>query len=61
MIKMATMAMAQQNPGMQGANLDEAFDKINAYKVYAEKANLMFRDHDKTTFVAVCIPEFLSL
>lgn len=30
MIKMATMAMAQQNPGMQNANLDEAFDKINA-------------------------------
>lgn len=61
MIKMATMAMAQQNPGMQNANLDDAFDKINAYKVQAERANEQFRDHDKTTFVAVCIPEFLSL
>jgi len=30
MIKMATMAMAQQNPGMNGASLDEAFVKIQA-------------------------------
>jgi len=61
MLKMATMAMASQNPGMQNVNLDDAFEKVNAYKVYAERANEHFRDHDKTTFVAVCIPEFLSL
>lgn len=61
MIKMATMAMAQQNPGMNNSNLDDAFLKIQSYKVYAERANAQFRDHAKTTFVAVCIPEFLSL
>ena len=33
MLEMATMAMAQQNPGMQNASLDEAFEKVNNYKV----------------------------
>jgi len=33
MLQMATMAMSQQNPGMNMGNLDEAFKKVNDYKV----------------------------
>ena len=37
------------------------FDNINSMKAKIEAVNEQFKDSDKTTFVAVCIPEFLSM
>ncbi len=37
------------------------FDGINGMKTKIEEVNEQFKDADKTTFVAVCIPEFLSM
>lgn len=37
------------------------FDGINGMKTKIEEVNEQFKDGDKTTFVAVCIPEFLSM
>ena len=37
------------------------FDGINSMKTKIEEVNEQFKDADKTTFVAVCIPEFLSM
>lgn len=37
------------------------FDGINAMKTKIEDVNEQFKDASKTTFVAVCIPEFLSM
>ena len=37
------------------------FDNINTMKAKIEAVNEQFKDSEKTTFVAVCIPEFLSM
>lgn len=37
------------------------FDGINSMKTKIEDVNEQFKDASKTTFVAVCIPEFLSM
>lgn len=37
------------------------FDGINSMKTKIENVNEQFKDATKTTFVAVCIPEFLSM
>ena len=34
---------------------------VDTFKIQAEKIRKDFTNHDHTTFVAVCIPEFLSM
>ena len=34
---------------------------MESFKKYIEEMNTQFKDPAKTTFIAVCIPEFLSL
>lgn len=49
----------------QGTNPEDMqkklFDGINGMKTKIEEVNLQFKDASKTTFIAVCIPEFLSM
>jgi len=51
--------------GEEGSNPEDAqqrmFDGINSMKTKIEEVNEQFKDPTKTTFVAVCIPEFLSM
>ena len=37
------------------------FEAMDGMKKKTEEINKQFRDPDRTTFVAVCIPEFLSM
>lgn len=37
------------------------FDALDKHKSKVEQINEQFKDPEKTTFVAVCIPEFLSM
>ena len=37
------------------------FDSMDGMKTKVEEMNKQFKDPEKTTFVAVCIPEFLSM
>lgn len=41
--------------------VDQALGKLDALKRVVEEVNTQFKDPDLTTFVCVCIPEFLSL
>lgn len=43
------------------ATEDDMFGKLVQLKEIINKVNDQFKDPDKTTFVCVCIPEFLSL
>ncbi|CAN0010226.1 unnamed protein product [Scytosiphon promiscuus] len=47
--------------GGGGATEDDMFGKLVQLKEIINKVNDQFKDPDKTTFVCVCIPEFLSL
>ena len=40
---------------------DNLFSKMDSMKTTVEEVNRQFQDPDKTTFVCVCIAEFLSL
>ena len=59
--------MSQMNSMVQGpkANAEEMhqkmFETMDKLKSGIEEINADFRDPEKTTFVAVCIPEFLSM
>lgn len=44
-----------------GANLDEMLQKMESLRETIAEVNTQFKDPDMTTFVCVCIPEFLSL
>ena len=54
-----------ENVGMLGNDFDQKinkfFTKMNSLKESLEKIAQRFKDPDKTTFIAVCIPEFLSV
>jgi len=43
------------------ANQDAMFSKLEGMREEIEEINKQFQDPDKTTFVCVCISEFLSL
>eukprot|EP00158_Paraphelidium_tribonemae_P002817 Partr_v1_DN25693_c1_g1_i1_m4414 putative ATPase required for the post-translational delivery of tail-anchored (TA) proteins to the endoplasmic reticulum. Recognizes and selectively binds the transmembrane domain of TA proteins in the cytosol. This complex then targets to the endoplasmic reticulum by membrane-bound receptors, where the tail- anchored protein is released for insertion. This process is regulated by ATP binding and hydrolysis. ATP binding drives the homodimer towards the closed dime len=55
--------MMQQMSTMMGmpANQEDLNTKLNGMKEIIEEVNRQFQDPDKTTFVCVCISEFLSL
>jgi arsenite-transporting ATPase len=44
-----------------GQNMDELVEKMEALRETIGEVNGQFKDADLTTFVCVCIPEFLSL
>ena len=50
---------------MMGGSPDDTFqnifEQIEQFKQSIDKVNAQFKDSTMTTFVAVCIPEFLSL
>ena len=51
--------------GFIGEALGDGFknmlEMVDTFKIQAEKIRKDFTNHDHTTFVAVCIPEFLSM
>ncbi|KAJ3198710.1 Golgi to ER traffic- protein, partial [Entophlyctis luteolus] len=47
--------------GVAGANQEDMFQKLNSMRAVIQEVNQQFQDPDKTTFVCVCISEFLSL
>ena len=53
--------MGQGGPQSAEEAQQQMFDGINSMKTKIEEVNEQFKDADKTTFVAVCIPEFLSM
>jgi arsenite-transporting ATPase len=44
-----------------GQNIDELVEKMESLRATISEVNGQFKDADLTTFVCVCIPEFLSL
>ncbi len=56
--------MIPQMAAMMGGNMpseEMMMGKLEAMREVIERVNLTFKDPAKTTFVCVCIPEFLSL
>ncbi|ETS64096.1 hypothetical protein PaG_01331 [Moesziomyces aphidis] len=47
--------------GGGGANQEDMFAKLESMREVISEVNTQFKDADKTTFVCVCIAEFLSL
>jgi arsenite-transporting ATPase len=48
--------------GGQGGNMQQnLFQSMEGFKRKIEEVSKQFKDPEKTTFVAVCIPEFLSM
>ncbi|KAJ3187440.1 Golgi to ER traffic- protein [Gaertneriomyces sp. JEL0708] len=55
--------MIQQMSGMMGMqpNQEDIFQKLEGMRTVIQEVNAQFQDPEKTTFVCVCISEFLSL
>lgn len=53
----------QQMSGMMGlnANQEDMFGKLEGMRAIITEVNNQFKDPEKTTFICVCISEFLSL
>ncbi len=47
--------------GGQGPNQEDMFAKLESMRAVITEVNTQFKDPEKTTFVCVCIAEFLSL
>ena len=47
--------------GGEGPKVDELMKKMNELKSSIHKVSERFRNAQETTFVCVCIPEFLSV
>ncbi|KAI9224031.1 ATPase GET3 [Blastocladiella britannica] len=47
--------------GMGNASADDMFGKLEGMREIITEVNKQFQDPDKTTFICVCISEFLSL
>jgi arsenite/tail-anchored protein-transporting ATPase len=47
--------------GLPGGGLDEMLEKMESLRETIAEVNTQFKDADLTTFICVCIPEFLSL
>jgi len=64
-LKAKFQGVIQQFSGLLGGNsvesFDKAFENMEQLKKTAEKVNEQMKDPNRTTFVAVCIPEFLSM
>lgn len=52
--------MTSMMGGGQG-NQEDMFAKLESMRAVINEVNTQFKDPDKTTFVCVCIAEFLSL
>ncbi|KAJ1549675.1 Golgi to ER traffic- protein, partial [Nowakowskiella sp. JEL0078] len=56
--------LMQQMSGMMGINSnpeEDMFAKLNSMRTVIQEVNTQFQDPDKTTFICICISEFLSL
>ncbi|KAI9193431.1 anion-transporting ATPase [Polychytrium aggregatum] len=55
--------MIKQMSGLMGGNADQEdlFGKLEEMRTVIQEVNAQFQDENKTTFVCVCISEFLSL
>ncbi len=49
------------NNNQQEDPIEAMFSQLENQKKTVEKVNCQMKDPSKTTFIAVCIPEFLSL
>ncbi|KAI5309547.1 Golgi to ER traffic- protein, partial [Ascosphaera atra] len=56
-----TVLGARGGAGPNGQNLDEMLSKMEGLRATIAEVNAQFKDADLTTFVCVCIAEFLSL
>ncbi|KAI5302040.1 Golgi to ER traffic- protein [Ascosphaera atra] len=56
-----TVLGARGGAGPNGQNLDEMLAKMEGLRATIAEVNAQFKDADLTTFVCVCIAEFLSL
>ena len=65
--KFGSMIGAMSQIGGAQANVSpeelhkKMYDALDGIKTKIESINAQFKDAEKTTFVAVCIPEFLSM
>jgi TRC40/GET3/ArsA family transport-energizing ATPase len=57
---LANAQMTSMMGGGQG-NQEDMFAKLESMRAVINEVNTQFKDPDKTTFVCVCIAEFLSL
>ena len=60
-MKMMTMRRMSSLMGAGVGSTDDMFAKLESMRAVITEVNTQFKDPEKTTFVCVCISEFLSL